>query len=295
MASKQSLREKTQKLKAVSDDMTEEIAKHKEELSSLQQTISRCDIELSLIRDAFGLRFGTISDAQRNQALEAMANFTEVENLQTVLQREQSQVKWLQGEVNRLQGLVPAKMLEDVDLQNLENKKQQLEEKFEALKKRNAKKEKSIKSAENKIKATLSEIDKLREDLEIKEEESKEANQIFEQAEQLASENAELTEIFINENQQMKEVQDSLSKANNEIQQIQKYIDENGNIIKETAQYQDDLDDLRQKMEKANQPLIDPKNKYESFITGINPLQENMSNQLDEITKLIEKIQGLNC
>ncbi|KAK8864041.1 hypothetical protein M9Y10_011735 [Tritrichomonas musculus] len=295
MASKQSLREKTQKLKAVSDDMTEEIAKHKEELSSLQQTISRCDIELSLIRDAFGLRFGTISDAQRNQALEAMANFTEVENLQTVLQREQSQVKWLQGEVNRLQGLVPAKMLEDVDLQNLENKKQQLEEKFEALKKRNAKKEKSIKSAENKIKATLSEIDKLREDLEIKEEESKEANQIFEQAEQLASENAELTEIFINENQQMKEVQDSLSKANNEIQQIQKYIDENGNIIKETAQYQDDLDDLRQKMEKANQPLIDLKNKYESFITGINPLQENMSNQLDEITKLIEKIQGLNC
>lgn len=295
MASKQSLREKTQKLKAVSDDMTEEIAKHKEELSSLQQTISRCDIELSLIRDAFGLRFGTISDAQRNQALEAMANFTEVENLQTVLQREQSQVKWLQGEVNRLQGLVPAKMLEDVDLQNLENKKQQLEEKFEALKKRNAKKEKSIKSAENKIKATLSEIDKLREDLEIKEEESKEANQIFEQAEQLASENAELTEIFINENQQMKEVQDSLSKANNEIQQIQKYIDENGNTIKETAQYQDDLDDLRQKMEKANQPLIDLKNKYESFITGINPLQENMSNQLDEITKLIEKIQGLNC
>ena len=170
MTTKQSLREKTQKLKTVSDDMVEEIAKYREELSSLQQTVSRCEIELSLIRDAFGLRFGTISDAQRNQALEAMANYAEVENLQTVLQREQSQVKWLQGEVNRLQGLVPAKMLEDVDLQDLENKKQQLEEKYEALIQRNAKKEKGIKSAENKIKATLSEIDKLREDLEIKEE-----------------------------------------------------------------------------------------------------------------------------
>lgn len=295
MASKQSLREKTHKLKTVHDNITEEIAKYKEELSTLQQTISRCDIELSLIHDAFGLRFGTISDAQRNQAIEAMANYAEVENLQSVLQREQSNVKWLQGEVNRLQGLIPAKMLEDVDLQNLEIKKQQLDEKYENLLKKNAQKGKSIKNAESKIKATQAEIEKLQADLEIKEEENKEANQIFEQAEQLASENAELTEIFVNENQQMKEVQDSLSQANKEIEQIQKYIDENGNAIKESAQYQDDIDSLREKMEKANQPFYELKNKYESFISGINPLQENMSNQLDEITKLIEKIEGLNC
>ena len=281
MTTKQNLREKTQKLKTVIDNMTEEIAKQNEELSTLQQTISRCDIELSLIHDAFGLRFGTISDAQRNQALEAMENLLEVENLQIVLQREQSQVKWLQGEVSRLQGLVPEKMLEDVDLQDLETRKQKLDEKYQALQKKNIKKEKNIKNAENQIKAMRAEIDKLQEDLEIKEEENKEASQIFEQAEQLASENAELT--------------DSLSQANKEIEQIQKYIDENGNAIKESAQYQDDIDSLREKMEKANQPFYELKEKYESFMKGINPLQENMSNQLDEITRLIEKLEGLNC
>ena len=127
MTSKQSIREKTQKLKIVSDNMQEEVVRLQDELASLQQTISRCDIELSLIHDAFGIRFGAVSDAQRNQALEAMSNLTEVENLETVLQREQSQAKWLQAEVQRLKGLVPAKQPEDVDWQTLEQKKQQLQ------------------------------------------------------------------------------------------------------------------------------------------------------------------------
>ena len=85
----------------------------KEELiSTLQQTISRCDIELSLIHDAFSLKFGNLTVNQRNQALEAMANISEIENLKEVLQREESQVRWLNNEVSRLTGLIPTKMLQ---------------------------------------------------------------------------------------------------------------------------------------------------------------------------------------
>ncbi|OHT06573.1 hypothetical protein TRFO_25391 [Tritrichomonas foetus] len=241
------------------------------------------------------MKFGNITGHQRNQALEAMSNLSEVENLKTVLQREQSQVKWLNNEIQRLSGLVPQKMLEDVDLDNLESKKRQLEEKFEVLKQRNAKKEKSIRIAENKIAATVAEINKLQEELEIKEEENREASELMEQAEQLAHENAELAEVFKQENQQMHEVQDNLSRANIEIQQIQKYIKENGNAITESAQYQDRLVEIFGDVDKSNIPLKELKSKYEEFTSTTAPLQENMSNQLDEITKLIEKVKALTC
>ena len=164
------LREQAQKLKSVSDVLEKEISEYDSELSTLQQTISRCDIELSLIHDAFHLKFGQMTDYQRNQAIEAMSNLYEVENMRSILQREESQVHWLHNEIERLSGLVPQKMLEDVDLEQLESKKRQLEEKCESLRARNAKKEKSIRNAEVKIVQTENELRRLQSELEIKQE-----------------------------------------------------------------------------------------------------------------------------
>ena len=287
------LREQTQKLKSVSDVLTKEITQYDEELSTLQQTISRCDIELSLIHDAFSLKFGNLTVNQRNQALEAMANISEIENLKEVLQREESQVRWLNNEVSRLTGLIPTKMLEDVDLDILENKKKQLEDKFDSLKQRNAKKEKNIHTIEKKMENIMTDLEKLNDELKIKEQETNEVNKIVELAEKLAAENTQLADVFKKENQKMHEIQDNLSKANTEISQMEKYISENAVNITESAKYQDNLAEIYNKVDKANKPLVELKEKYESFNSQTVSLHGSMSNQLDDITVLIEKVKEL--
>ena len=285
------LKEKTEKLKSVEEMLKKEVAELQEGLSQRKLTVSRCDIELSLINDAFRLKFGDVPYEDRENALAAMANLNEIEELEAELQKQRSQTKWMESEVERLSGLVPTKPLEDVNVQELMVRQQELEEELQSLKIRNQKREKNIRLAENKITATACDIRDLQARLDRKEEVNRRNMEIQRKVDELMDETAKVADEYKEENARLHELQEKLSDVNRQIESVNEYINENEDVIHANTAVQNEFVEVVHQLEKFNEPFLEMKRKHEQFEEESAALRVNMKSQLADIVRLIEKVK----
>ena len=285
------LKEKTEKLKSVEEMLRKEVAELQERLSQHKLAVSRCDIELSLINDAFKLKFGDVPYDERDSALAAMANLNEIEQLEAELQKERSQTKWMESEVERLSGLVPTKPLEDVNVQDLMVRQHDLEEELQSLKIRNQKREKNIRLAENKITSTACDIRDLQIRLEKKEEVNRRNMELQRKVDELAQETAQIADEYKDENARLHDIQEKLSGVNREIESVNEYIEDNEETIHANTSVHNEFLQVQEQLEKFNEPFLEMKRKHEQFVEESEGLRKNMRSQLAEIVRLIEKVK----
>ena len=285
------LKEKTEKLKSVEEMLRKEVAELQERLSQHKLTVSRCDIELSLINDAFKLKFGDVPYDERDSALAAMANLNEIEQLEAELQKERSQTKWMESEVERLSGLVPTKPLEDVNVQDLMVRQHDLEVELQSLKIRNQKREKNIRLAENKITSTACDIRDLQIRLEKKEEVNRRNMELQRKVDELAQETAQIADEYKDENARLHDIQEKLSGVNREIESVNEYIEDNEETIHANTSVHNEFLQVQEQLEKFNEPFLEMKRKHEQFVEESEGLRKNMRSQLAEIVRLIEKVK----
>jgi predicted nuclease with TOPRIM domain len=282
------LREKTEKLKAHNEAVAPEVTRLKHELQQHQQTVSRLDIEMSVLHDAFREKFPGVSDQERDSCLSAMEHLQEIERLESVLAQEQRQTSWHRGEMQRLSGLAPTKPVADVDSSDLVDQQKRVAEDLQALRVRNNKLEKSLKLSQNKIVATLADVRDLEDRVEERRLAAQANAELHVRAEELARENAELAETFRVENAAMHEIQDQLSSVNREKQEIAAFIDANEETIQESAGVEDSLVQILRALDEANAPMKEIKSRNEEFVQKAAELRQRMAAQLGEIAALIE-------
>lgn len=284
------LREKSEKLKALAENLKAQINELQEELSQKSLTVSRCDIELSLINDAFKMRFGDISETDRDKILQGMANIQEIEVLEAELEKEKAQTKWCESEVQRLTGLVPQKPIEDINMQELKDRHKSLTEELQSLRIRNQKRDKNIRLAETKINAAAAEIKDLQEKLQIKEETNQRNRELQKQVSEITKEAAKLAMNYKEENTKMHGVQDRLKSVNKEISTVSKYVEDNEETIRSNMNIQNELCSLFSQIDKFNDPMRDLKTQHEEFVKESADLRESMVLHLQQINCMIEKL-----
>jgi chromosome segregation ATPase len=284
------LKEKTEKLKSVVDNMTSEISKLQEQANERNLRVSQGEIELSLVHDAFAIRFGEITELELERALEAISNILEIENMEKELEREKEATRWSEGELKRISGLAP-EPLEKVDLENVILMRRSLAEQLQTLRTENEKRERNMRMVEKKITTSLTEI----QELQAKIEERKAMKQIVAERQKklnaLIKENAKLTEGYKEQTRLMKEVQEKLSAANHEIQQIEAFVGENEKGIRETVKMQKEIQTHLASLERYNEPMREMKRDYDVFVNNSRKLREEMTNHLQEIDELIEELE----
>jgi DNA repair exonuclease SbcCD ATPase subunit len=285
------LHEKTEKLKAHTDTLSQEVARLQQELSQHQHTIGKLDIELSVLHDAFREKFPGVSDRERDEALEAMSHLAEIERLEAELKHEQGQTNWCRSEMERLACLTPQRRIEDVNVDDLTQQQQEMEEELQALRARNVKREKTIRLSQSKIENSLIEIRDLQERLGEKEELEQANLAVKKKAEVLAREIADLAEQFKFENTGMHEIQEQLSNANREKERIAEFIRTNEETIQDNANLQESLIAILRELDDQNLPMRELKAKYEVFARRTAELKENIAEQLTQIAELVSALK----
>lgn len=284
------LKEKSEKLKALAERLKTEIGELQEDLSQKSLTVSRGDIELSLINDAFRMRFGDVSEADRGKILQGMANIQEIEVLEAELAKEKAQTKWCESEVQRLTALVPTKSIEDVNIEELKESQKTITEQLQSLKIRNQKRDKTIRLAENKISAAASEIRDLQDKLQKKEEMNERNRELQKQVSEITKEASKLATHFKEENAKMREVQDRLKSVNKGIVDAAKYVEDNEDTIRSNMNVQNELLSLFSQLDKCNDPMRDLKTQHDDFMRESGDLRKSMISHLQEINNMIEKL-----
>jgi chromosome segregation ATPase len=271
--------------------MTDEISRLQEQVNERNLRVSQGDIELSLVHDAFVIRFGEVTELELEGALESISNILEIENLEKELERQKEAVRWSEGELKIISSLAPQEPLEKVDLEHVILVRHRLAEQLQTLRCENEKRERRIRIIESKITASLAEI----QDLQSKMEERNALKQIVAERQKklnvLMKENAKLTQGYKEETKLMKEVQEKLSTANREIQQIEAFIGENEKGILETVKVQKELQAHLGNLERYNEPMRETKREYDVFANDARKLKEEMSTHLREINELIDELE----
>lgn len=285
------LRSKTEKLKEVAALFQKQVEESTQELNEINITISNCDIELSLINDAFAIRFGDMEQSERDDLIQAMENLTEIEKLEDELEREQAQVQWQQNEIQRLNGIAPTNDIEDVDVNELLQEQARLNDEIQSTRIRNTKREKNIRLAENKINSSTIEIQELHEKIEQYEQENQENEKLRKQVDEIVNQNNQLTEQFKKENGELHEIQNKLTKTNEEISTIRKFLDDHETHINQDVKIQDALQGVYDEIYKANEPYQKCKDTYDAFISNATNSKVRINEHIEEIDHLIEALK----
>ena len=286
------LRRLAPKLKEAETRLSTEIQQGTIELEELKTSISRGEIELSLIHDAFHLKFGQIEPYELENAMQAMDNLNQIEILEIELAHELDRAKQAEAEIQRISVIAPTSPTKEIDLDPLIEQERQLTEKLNSLKIKNAKKEKNLRIQESNIGSLDAEIDEMREELKRRQEHEKEVEKQNKIAEKMLSEINEVSEQIKNKNKEMKEVQSNLAKASLEIEEISDMIQDNEISYKQNIDANSKLIDMMNAIKEANKPFQDLKNQHDLFMKNATGYKQTMSDQLTQINSLIDVLKA---
>ena len=283
------LREKTEQLKPIAEALNKQVETSKAELDELNALISRNEIELSLINEAFHMKYGDMSEIQKEQYITAMKQTDEISTLQTNLQREKEQITFLESEVKRQNGILPQTFIEDIDIDALEAQKEDLIQQLKQLKKSNAKGIQGLKATNSKIKILQNNIKKMETQLTEKLQKENEIEQIKLQAEDIQTKNDELANVYKEENKKTKEIQKKLAEASEQLNKLEEFSAEHENdqqISKEI----DELSQIYDYISEANKPYEKMKEQNLEFRNSAVDVRKRLSSQIDEFDSLLKSL-----
>ena len=286
------LRRLAPKLKEAETRLSTEIQQGTIELEELKTSISRGEIELSLIHDAFQLKFGQIEVEELQNAMQAMDNLNQIEILEIELAHELDREKQAEAEIQRISVIAPTSPAKEIDLDPLIEQEKQLTEKLNSLKIKNAKKEKNLRIQESNIGSLDAEISEMREELKRRQEHEREVEKQNKIAEQMQAEINKVSEQIKSKNKEMKEVQSNLAKASLEIEEISDMIQDNEIIYKQNIDANSKLIEMMNAIKNANKPFQDLKNQHDSFMNSASEYKRTMSDQLTQINSLIDVLKA---
>lgn len=286
------LRRLTPKLKEAEAKLKQEIQVEGDELEESKTAVSRGEIELSLIHDAFFLKFGQIGNDKLKDAMQAMDNLNQIEILELELSHEMSRAKQADAEMERISALAPEKPVEEIDLQPLLDQEKEINEKLASLKIRNSKREKNSRLTESNIASINVEIDELNEQLKERKKREEESQKQAVVAEQIKNEIIEISNQIKEKNQAVKETQAKLAQATLEIDGINELILENQDKYKKNIKENNDLKGIMSKVVESNKPWEKMKAQHDDFNKKAANYKETMSGQLKDINSLIDVLKA---
>lgn len=286
------LKVKIEKLKEAELKLRNEIDEGRMELEQLNTSIQRGNIELDLINDAFALKFGDISESEKQSMLNAMDQVNQIEILEAQLSLENEKVRQAELELERLKGIAPAAPVQTIDIYVFENQEKELAESLKSQKIRNGKREKNIKLLDSKIASILVELEEIDKKVNERKQYEQEVAEKQKDADSLQEEINNCSNQYKSQNQAVKDMQDKLEEANKEIDEINALIAENQDLVENHLREGSELQNLLQYISDSNSVWEQSRLDHIAFEKRSTKIRSTLTDMLQQITSLIDVIKA---
>lgn len=286
------LRHKTEKLRNAQVNLNKGIENDTQTLKILQGNIMQQEIELQLINEAFQMKFGDMSSEERNKAINAMRQILEIERLEAELAIEEERTRQLQNEVERLQDIAPTIPTENIDINEIENEKNMLQSQIQTLIAINRKREKNIKLTEGKLTYSDNEHKDLQDRALERQDKEIQAEKQRKRASIISEEIQKITQAYKEKNKEMRVIQERYENTNKTIDDLQSNYINNIPIYRGKIEQAREYKSAVQNLSEINAYFEKLKNDHLEFETYANQLNEQMNQQLIEITILCDVVRA---